>query len=94
MLLGAVCALIPILGPIVYLGYLTEVIVAQHRHGEESFAAFDFDYFGRYLSRGLWPFLVQLVAGLIVVPHSDLYTLGSQSIRYRFHLVKPLLNSA
>ena len=32
--------------------------------------------------------------GLIVVPHSDLYTLGSQSVRYRFHLVKPLLNSA
>ncbi|OGQ84586.1 MAG: hypothetical protein A2289_14835 [Deltaproteobacteria bacterium RIFOXYA12_FULL_58_15] len=68
LLLGSVCALIPLLGPIVYVGYLTEVIVAQHRHGEETYPVFDFDNFSRYLKRGIWPFLVQLVVGLFALP--------------------------
>ena len=69
ILLVTVCSFIPIVGPIVFLGYRSEVAAALlededlRRHPK-----FDFDNFVDYLSRGIWPFLMSLVAGVLIVP--------------------------
>ncbi len=64
-LLGGVCCLIPLIGPLVLSGWIITQLWAQ---GDEKdpvkLPAFDFDSFTKYLMRGLWPFLVQLVAGI------------------------------
>lgn len=58
MLLGGVCVLIPIVGPMVVLGWLITGFWARQDGNFETFPAFDFSNFGKYLERGLWPFLV------------------------------------
>ncbi len=67
LLLGAVTCLIPVVGPIVLSGWLITIFWAR---GDDEDAAqmppFDFLYFTKYLERGLWPFLVNLVAGLVI----------------------------
>src|SRR5262245_8912866 len=66
LLIGMVCQLVPIVGPIVWMGYGYDVIEAQHRHGRDQFPAFDFNRLGSYLTRGAWPFLVSLVVAIPV----------------------------
>ena len=69
ILLGAVAMLIPAVGPIVLSGW--HVTVLWTRGGDESpedHPPFDFQYFGKYLERGLWPFLVSLVSSLVLIP--------------------------
>lgn len=68
LLLGGVCVLIPLIGPIVVLGWLITGFWARQDQSFETFPAFDFSHFGKYLERGLWPFLVSLVVGLLMVP--------------------------
>lgn len=65
LLLMTVCNFIPVVGPIVLLGYRSEVAVAlledeeRRRHPK-----FDFNYFAEYLTRGVWPFVVALIVGV------------------------------
>lgn len=69
LLLGAVTVLIPVVGQLVLSGW--HVTLFWARGDDEDpvrFPPFDFQYFGKYLERGLWPFLVSLVAGLVMVP--------------------------
>jgi MFS family permease len=72
LLLGGVCVLIPIVGPIVVLGWLITGFWARQDQRFETFPDFDFSNFGKYLERGLWPFLVAFVVGvgvsIILVP--------------------------
>lgn len=68
LLLGGVCVLIPVVGPIVYAGYCIGVFAQQTRQRNLMYADFEFDRFADYLLRGLWPFLVSLVVGLITLP--------------------------
>lgn len=69
LLLITVCQFIPVVGPIVLLGYRAEVSVALDndpnmlRHPK-----FDFNRFGEYLSRGVWPFLIALIMSFLSVP--------------------------
>ncbi len=67
LLFGSVCQLIPIIGPIVFLGYSYDVIEAMHGQGDRRYPDFDFNRFVKYLVRGLWPFLVQLIVLLPVM---------------------------
>jgi hypothetical protein len=61
----ALCQLIPVIGPIVASGYLFEVVEDMcRRHDDRGYPDFTFDRFAKYLVRGLWPFLVQLVITL------------------------------
>ncbi len=62
LLLASVCVLIPIVGPIVLLGWCVQCFLAWHEGREHP--DLDFNLFIRYLVWGLWPFLVWLVAGL------------------------------
>ena len=66
VLLVTVCQLIPIIGPMVMLGYQFEIIEALHRDPRRLYPDFNFDSFVDYLKRGLWPFLVSLVAGMVI----------------------------
>lgn len=68
LLLGGVCLLIPLVGPVVVLGWLITGFWARQDQNFETFPPFDFAHFGKYLERGLWPFLVSFVVGLLTVP--------------------------
>ncbi len=69
LLLGAVCMLIPIVGPLVLVGWMVGPLFrSRDPVNFESFADFDFSNFGKLLERGVWPFLVNLVAGIVMVP--------------------------
>jgi Protein of unknown function (DUF4013) len=72
LLLGGICLLIPIVGPMVVLGWLITGFWARQQEGFVTFPDFDFSHFGKYLERGLWPFLVFLVVimtfSIVMVP--------------------------
>jgi hypothetical protein len=72
LLCGALCFFIPAIGPLVLMGYLLEVVEWLHaKKGapEAGYPDFAFNRFADYLTRGIWPFLVQLV---VTVPISFL----------------------
>src|SRR5262249_25434002 len=65
LLAGAVCMLVPAVGPIVFLGYLVEVTEGLLRDPRrQDYPAFDTARLTDYLLRGLWPFLEALPASL------------------------------
>ena len=68
VLLAGVCLLIPIVGPIVVLGYRCEVIDHWNKYSQATYPNFDFGRFSLYLSRGIWPFLVLFIGGFLAVP--------------------------
>jgi hypothetical protein len=61
LIMAAICNLIPVVGGLVTGGYMFEVLETLHREGDERYPDFDFGRFGKYLMRGLWPFLVILI---------------------------------
>jgi hypothetical protein len=61
---STICQLVPYVGPIVFLGYGFEMMEALHRRKQSRYPDFDTNRLMPYLLRGLWPFLVQLVASL------------------------------
>lgn len=65
-LLAGVCVLIPIIGQIVVKGWLLTGFWGRDDEQPETFPDFDFNNFSKYLERGLWPFLVSLVSGLVL----------------------------
>ncbi|MEY2572642.1 MAG: hypothetical protein QOJ87_855 [Verrucomicrobiota bacterium] len=65
-LLAGVCVFIPFIGPIVIKGWLLTGFWGRDDERPETFPDFDFNNFGKYLERGLWPFLVSLVSGLVI----------------------------
>src|SRR5262245_29946740 len=73
ILLLALCNLIPVIGPIVVLGYVFEVVPALRANQGRSYPDFNFNRFVEYLMRGLWPFLVALVASLVFLPFACLF---------------------
>src|SRR5580658_5655365 len=69
LVLITVSQLIPVVGPIVLLGYRAEVSVAlEHDPELRRHPKFDFGRFVEYLTRGVWPFLISLILSLPIVP--------------------------
>jgi hypothetical protein len=66
LLLAGVCGLIPLIGQIVIKGWLITGFWAREDERCETFPDFDFNNFGKYLERGLWPYLVTLVTSLVL----------------------------
>ena len=64
LLIGIVCMFVPVVGPMVFMGYLYDVIEALHRDPEQVYPPFDFNRLLDYLIRGAWPFLVRLLVSL------------------------------
>jgi hypothetical protein len=67
LLLMAVCVLIPIVGVLVLLGYRSELL-DEWLDGKDDLQVqgFDFNRFSQQLTRGLWPFLYQLIVGMVI----------------------------
>lgn len=63
-----VCQLIPVVGPLVGIGYQYEVSEAVFRSPGKPIPDFVWNRFADYLVRGLWPFLVQLILGVVMMP--------------------------
>ena len=82
-LLGGVCVLIPFIGQIVLKGWLITCFWSRDDERPETLPDFDFNNFGKYLERGLWPFLVTLVSSIVIsmaacvviVPFTMMFTL-------------------
>jgi hypothetical protein len=68
LLLGAVHAIIPIVGPMALMGWLLAGFWGREDERAETFPDLTFDKFGKNLERGLWPTLVSLVAGVVLIP--------------------------
>lgn len=64
ILLAGVCVFIPFIGPIVIKGWVIGGLWGRDDERPETFPDFDFGNFGKYLERGLWPFLVMLVSSV------------------------------
>jgi hypothetical protein len=61
--------LIPVVGPIVGLGYMGEMLEHLHtRQPNGPYPDFVFGRFGDYLKRGIWPFLGALLVSLLLLP--------------------------
>lgn len=71
ILFGFLCFLssqiIPIIGQLLFLGYLFEVTESLHRYPGRTYPDFDLNKFGYYLQRSLWPFLVSLIFSLPIM---------------------------
>jgi hypothetical protein len=65
LLLGAVCILVPIAGPMVLMGWAFELLERSPREWRPV-SDFDVNRLGKYIGRGVWPFLVQLVIAIPV----------------------------
>ena len=64
LLLAGVCVFIPFVGPIVIKGWLITGFWGRDDERPETFPDFDFSNFGKYLERGIWPFLVTMVSSI------------------------------
>lgn len=84
-LLGGVAILIPVIGQLVLGGWLVTGFWARgNDDNPATFPRFDFQYFGKYLERGLWPFLVSLVACLALVPVIMVLMIGALALSGAF----------
>ncbi|MEZ6096355.1 MAG: DUF4013 domain-containing protein [Pirellulaceae bacterium] len=68
LLLCSVIQLIPVIGPIILMGYQYEISESLVRQRGGVYPDFTFDRFTNYLVRGVWPFLVALIVGLTTIP--------------------------
>lgn len=69
LLLATVCLFIPVVGPLVLMGYQAEMTERLLRDPDlRRHPDFSFDRFMELLTRGVWPFLVGLVVALLAVP--------------------------
>lgn len=66
LLLLSVCQFIPIVGPMVMVGYFTRRFALVRSGGDE--LDFTFDDFAEYLQIGLWPTLAYLVVSFAAIP--------------------------
>jgi Protein of unknown function (DUF4013) len=67
LLLCTVAPFVPVAGAMVVLGYHFDIVEALHWRGDRDYPDFDFDRLLHYLTRGAWPFLVQLIVVLPLV---------------------------
>lgn len=68
LLQGAVSAIIPVVGVMVLMGWLFKGFWTRKEESAETFPDFNFAKFGKYLESGLWPALVLIIAGVIIIP--------------------------
>ncbi len=80
MLLGGVCAVIPFVGPMVLMGWLLNGFWGRNDEKAEAFPDFNFDQFGKNLERGLWPTLVSMAGGFVMVPVMVVVVIVSMAI--------------
>lgn len=68
VLLLTLMQLLPIVGPMVIIGYEAEMAGKKAIGRTRTYADFDFNRFGEYLMRGLWIFLVAMLGSIPLIP--------------------------
>jgi hypothetical protein len=68
LLWGALLMIIPVVGPLVLLGYMFVIIDALLESKGTRYPVLDLNRFVDYLVRGLWPFLAAIVLSLVLIP--------------------------
>jgi hypothetical protein len=66
-LAAAACEAVPVLGQIIFTGYALEKLQSSRRADDHGMPPFDVERAHLYLTRGTWPFIVQLIAVLPVL---------------------------
>ena len=78
LLLVTICLFIPVVGPLVLMGYRAEVAERLTRDPDlRKHPDFAFDRFMELLTRGLWPFLIQLIGSFVLVPFALVAIFGA-----------------
>lgn len=72
ILLISVGNMIPVIGPIVVMGFIYDTFEALFRQKRSYAPPFEFDRLSEYLMRGVWLFLVQMVVSFIFVMPSTM----------------------
>ncbi len=68
LLFGCLILLLPVVGPMVFMGYQAEVTEDLERDPDIlDHDPFDLKHFSRYLTRGVWPFLMSLIVQAIMM---------------------------
>jgi flagellar biosynthesis protein FlhB len=62
-----VFAIIPVINQVMILGYQFEVVEHLHKNPGAKIPSVNFDRFSHYLMRGLWPFVVNLLLGMVFI---------------------------
>lgn len=82
LLMGSVCMLIPILNGILLAGYRYEIVEMKLRFPDQLYPKFDFARFSQYLTRGIWPFLIDMIVQmvltlpLLIVIYGSMFAIG------------------
>ncbi len=66
--LAGICMFIPVVGSLVLVGYTFECAEVLNRTRGAFYPKFEFNRFSDYLIRGVGPFLVQMLLGLVQIP--------------------------
>ncbi len=66
LLMGSVCMLIPILNGILLAGYRYEIVEMKVRFPDQLYPKFDFARFSQYITRGIWPFLIDFIVQMVL----------------------------
>ena len=67
LLMGSICMFIPMLNGLILAGYRYEIVEMKLRFPDQPYPKFDFARFSQYLTRGIWPFLIDLIVQMILV---------------------------
>jgi hypothetical protein len=78
ILMLGVAQLVPIVGPIVLLGFVYDTLEALFRQKRTYAPPFDFDRLGDYLMRGIWVFLVQMIVSFVIAVPGTVLIMGGQ----------------
>ena len=57
---------LPVLGQIASFGYFYEIVEAMHRDPNGSYPKFEFRRFNEYCTRGVWPYVLAMMVGVII----------------------------
>ena len=63
-----ICAILPFIGLLVFMGYEYQLIENTHRDSKKRYDLFQWSNFSDYLTRGIWPWLISMLVGMIVQP--------------------------
>jgi hypothetical protein len=75
--MGGLCLLIPVLNQLIALGYAYEITELLHRRKTASYPLFEFNHFVRYITRGVWPFLISFIVQTVLQPVLQITIQGS-----------------
>jgi len=76
VLWGFLSMLVPIVGPLVFMGYEFEIVESLLMNQGTRYPDFDLNRLSYYLERGIWPFLVNLVANFVMAPVFFVFYIG------------------